>query len=123
MLSEANPYFFRGKAGEGVGGPHEGLQHDLAHVHHVSRADDDRRTGDPAVPALVCAIRRRARGSCTSRFDKDDAANFTRPWFAWANTLFGELVVKLAAERPGCWRPAWVESAVRASDGCESNRN
>jgi hypothetical protein len=33
-------------------------------------------------------------------FSKDDAANFTRPWFAWANTLFGELVVRLAAERP-----------------------
>jgi hypothetical protein len=34
-------------------------------------------------------------------FNKDDAAKFTRPWFAWANTLFGELVAKLAAERPG----------------------
>ena len=28
-------------------------------------------------------------------FQKDDADNFTRPWFAWANTLFGELIVKL----------------------------
>jgi meiotically up-regulated gene 157 (Mug157) protein len=33
-------------------------------------------------------------------FEKDNPGNFTRPWFAWANTLFGELVVKLAAERP-----------------------
>ena len=33
-------------------------------------------------------------------FKKDDAASFTRPWFAWANTLFGELIVKLAADRP-----------------------
>ena len=28
-------------------------------------------------------------------FHKDDAANFTRPWFAWQNTLFGELVIDL----------------------------
>ena len=33
-------------------------------------------------------------------FKKDDAASFTRPWFAWANTLFGELIVKLASDRP-----------------------
>ena len=32
-------------------------------------------------------------------FWKDDAALFTRPWFAWANSLFGELILKLARER------------------------
>ena len=33
-------------------------------------------------------------------FDKDDAKNFTRKWFAWANTLFGELILKIERERP-----------------------
>jgi meiotically up-regulated gene 157 (Mug157) protein len=31
-------------------------------------------------------------------FHKDDANNFSRKWFAWANTLFGELIVKLFDE-------------------------
>jgi uncharacterized protein len=32
-------------------------------------------------------------------FDKDDAGKFTRKWFAWANTLFGELIIKVYHER------------------------
>ena len=28
-------------------------------------------------------------------FHKDDATKFTRKWFAWQNTLFGELIIKL----------------------------
>jgi uncharacterized protein len=32
-------------------------------------------------------------------FHKDDAAKFTRKWFAWANTLFGEFVWKVYKER------------------------
>jgi meiotically up-regulated gene 157 (Mug157) protein len=33
-------------------------------------------------------------------FNKDEAGKFTRAWFAWANTLFGELIVKLNQDRP-----------------------
>lgn len=32
-------------------------------------------------------------------FHKDDPKNFTRKWFAWVNTLFGELILKLVNER------------------------
>jgi meiotically up-regulated gene 157 (Mug157) protein len=33
-------------------------------------------------------------------FDQDDPAKFTRPWFAWANSLFGELIAGLADHHP-----------------------
>jgi meiotically up-regulated gene 157 (Mug157) protein len=32
-------------------------------------------------------------------FHKDDPAKFTRPWFAWANTLFGELVLDIVRRK------------------------
>ena len=46
-------------------------------------------------------------GSCTRglvvmivSFSVEDAASITRPWFAWANSLFGELILTLDKERP-----------------------
>ena len=33
-------------------------------------------------------------------FNKDDPKKFTRSWFAWANTIFGEFVLKTFQERP-----------------------
>ncbi len=37
-------------------------------------------------------------------FDKDDPTKFTRKWFAWANTLFGEMVLRVATEHPDILR-------------------
>jgi len=33
-------------------------------------------------------------------FNKDNPKQYSRDWFAWANTLFGELIVKISKERP-----------------------
>jgi hypothetical protein len=33
-------------------------------------------------------------------FDQDDPSRFTRKWFAWANTLLGELIVRVHDEWP-----------------------
>lgn len=37
-------------------------------------------------------------------FNKNNASNFTRKWFAWANTLFGELVLHTSQKYPGILR-------------------
>jgi meiotically up-regulated gene 157 (Mug157) protein len=33
-------------------------------------------------------------------FDQDDPSHFTRAWFAWANSLFGEMIIELTAHKP-----------------------
>jgi meiotically up-regulated gene 157 (Mug157) protein len=30
----------------------------------------------------------------------NSAGDYSRPWFAWANSLFGHLILKIADERP-----------------------
>ncbi len=99
-LSESNPYFFRGKAADGVGGPHEGLDMiwPMGIMYRALTTADEQE-----IRQCLRWLRDTTAGTgfIHESFQKDNAANFTRPWFAWANTLFGELVVKLAAERPG----------------------
>jgi meiotically up-regulated gene 157 (Mug157) protein len=99
VLSEANEYFSRGKAAEGVGSPHTGsnMIWPMGFVYPALTSTDDKE-----IRQCLRWLRDTTAGTgfMHESFQKDDAANFTRPWFAWANTLFGELVMKLAAERP-----------------------
>jgi meiotically up-regulated gene 157 (Mug157) protein len=98
-LSNANPYFFRGTAAEGIGGPHEGLDM-IWPISIMMRA----LTSIDAREIRQCLRWLRDTTADTGfmheSFDKNDATKFTRPWFAWANTLYGELILKLAKETP-----------------------
>jgi uncharacterized protein len=98
-LSESNPYFFRGKAAEGVGGPHEGLNMiwPMGIMYRALTSIDEQE-----IRQCLRWLRDTTAGTgfIHESFHKDDASKFTRPWFAWANTLFGELIVKLVVERP-----------------------
>ncbi|MDP9422267.1 MAG: glycoside hydrolase family 125 protein [Pseudomonadota bacterium] len=97
--SEANPWFFRGRAGEGIGGPHVG-ESQIWPMSLIIRALSTR---DDAIVSRCLAILKRTHagtGFMHEAFDKDDPAKFTRSWFAWANGLFGELILHLAATRP-----------------------
>lgn len=101
--SPDNPYFFRGRVAEGTGGPHEGLRM-IWPMSLTMKA-----LTAPATAAGSAEIRQCLRwlqashagtGFMHEAFDQDDAAHFTRPWFAWANGLFGELILNLARHRP-----------------------
>ena len=99
VLSQDNPYFFRGKAAQGIGGPHVGLRM-IWPLGITMRALTA--TNDPEVLACLRALAATHAGTgfMHESFDQDDPSHFTRKWFAWANTLFGELVLKVRAERP-----------------------
>ena len=99
LLSEDNPYFFRGSAAEGIGGPHVGLDM-IWPMGIIVRALTSTDEGEILRCLHWLKTTHGGTGFMHESFHKDDPANFTRAWFAWANTLFGELILRLDAERP-----------------------
>lgn len=94
VWSEDNPYFFRGKAGEGIGGPHVG--YDMVWPMSIMmRAFTSRDDNEIRHCIEMLMTTDAGTGFMHESFNKDDATNFTRDWFAWQNTLFGELIVRL----------------------------
>jgi meiotically up-regulated gene 157 (Mug157) protein len=105
VLSENNPYFFKGSAAEGIGGPHEGLDM-IWPMALIAQALTS--TEDAEIRRCLHWLKTTHAGTgfMHESFHKDDPAKFTRAWFAWANTLFGELIVKLSQERPNLLKSA-----------------
>jgi meiotically up-regulated gene 157 (Mug157) protein len=99
VLSLDNPYFFKGTAGKGIGGPHQGLNY-IWPMSILVRAFTS--TDDQEIRTCLRTLRDTTAGThfLHESFQKDNAADFTRAWFAWANTLFGELILHLAETRP-----------------------
>lgn len=97
VLSTDNPYFFRGPAGEGIGGPHIGYDM-IWPMSIIMRAQTSR--SDDEIKHCIRMLRNTDgdTGFMHESFHKEDPAKFTRSWFAWVNTLFGELLVDLEAK-------------------------
>ena len=94
VLSDSNPYFFKGTAGEGIGGPHIGYDMiwPMSIMMRAFTSTDDDEIRDCIVMLMNTDA---GTGFMHETFHKDNPENFTRAWFAWQNTLFGELILKL----------------------------
>ena len=99
LLSEANPFFFKGTAAEGIGGPHVG-QDMIWPIAITTRGLTS--TDDAEIRACIKSLKATHAGTgyMHESFHKDDPKKFTRSWFAWANTLFGEFLWKVYQEKP-----------------------
>ncbi len=94
VWSTSNPYFFKGKATEGIGGPHVGYDMiwPMSIMMKAFTSTDDAEIKQ-CIETLMTT--HNGTGFMHESFHKDDPSNFTREWFAWQNTLFGELILKL----------------------------
>ena len=99
ILSADNPFYCTGRAGRGVGGPHvgPGWIWPIAVIIQAMTSTDDAEIIDCL---RLLKTTHAGTGFMHESFWKDDAAKFSRHWFAWANTLFGELMLTLMKTRP-----------------------
>lgn len=99
LLSDHNPYFLKGKAAEGQASPHSGKE-SIWPMGIILRA----MTSEDPDEIRQCLAWLKATHADTGfmheSFHKDDPFRFTRSWFAWANTLFGELIVNVSKKYP-----------------------
>lgn len=91
ILSDENPYYYKGTAACGIGSPHTPDNY----IWHIALSMQGLTASDKAEARemidLVLATDA-GTGVCHEGFHADDPARFTRKWFAWANSLFAELV-------------------------------
>lgn len=99
VWSEQNPWFFRGSAGEGIGGPHVGRDSiwPMSQILYALTSDSVREISHSIQMLKSSAT---TTGFMHESYNRENSANFTRAWFAWANTLFGELIARTAQQQP-----------------------
>lgn len=99
ILSEDNPFFFKGKAAEGIGGPHGGMN-TIWPLSITMRGLTSNNADEVRKSLHFLKTTHAGTGFMHEAFHKDDPAKFSRKWFAWANTLFGEFVIHTSNKFP-----------------------
>lgn len=99
VWSPDNPFFFNGKAAEGIGGPHVGMDM-IWHMSIIMRGLTSTDPQEIKDSIQMLKTTHGGTGFMHEGFHKDDPKNFTRSWFAWTNTLFGEFLWKTYQEQP-----------------------
>lgn len=99
VLSDANTFFFSGSDGSGIGGPHVGLNYawPMAVTMRAMTSSSD----EEIASCLALLVKSSAgTGLLHESFNVNNVNDFTRSWFAWANGLFGELILQLIYSKP-----------------------
>jgi meiotically up-regulated gene 157 (Mug157) protein len=99
IFSDSNPYFVKGKYAEGIGSDHtpKGYVWHLSLIARALTSDDDT---EISYSLNTIKTTHAGTGFMHEGFSANNPSHYTRKWFAWANTLFGELVLKVYHERP-----------------------
>ena len=99
LLSDDNPWYLKGKFAEGAGSPHTG-PNTIWPMGIILRALTSTDADEIQLCLHMLKNTHAGTGFMHESFNKDNPKDFSRSWFAWANTLFGELIIKVYNEYP-----------------------
>ncbi|KAL4892269.1 hypothetical protein BDV59DRAFT_180368 [Aspergillus ambiguus] len=95
---DANPYYLTGSAFHGIGGPHIGLENAWPMSLLVQAMTSD---SDAEITECINLVRNSSLlGLVHESINVNNIKDYTRSWFAWANSVFAQTILKIAAERP-----------------------
>ncbi|KAF7596733.1 hypothetical protein BBP40_000161 [Aspergillus hancockii] len=93
-----NPYYLTGSAFHGIGGPHIGLENAWPMALLIQAMTSD---SDAEITECINLVRNSSLlGLVHESINVNNIKQYTRPWFAWANSVFAQTILKVAKERP-----------------------
>ena len=98
LSKEGNPYFLQGRAFKGIGGPHIGLQNAWPMSLLVQAMTSDE---DDEIAGLLKSVKEASLlGLVHESVSVDRLRDYTRSWFAWANSVFAQTILDIAERKP-----------------------
>lgn len=93
ILSEINPYYYRGEQAKGIGSPHTPVEY----IWHISMAMEgltakSKEEKYEVIQRMIATDG--GTGLMHEGFHVADPTKYTREWFSWANAMFCELVLQ-----------------------------
>lgn len=96
-LSRSNPYYYEGKAAQGIGSPHTPPDY----IWHLALSMQGLTAGSAEEKLRMIGMLEATDGGTGymhEGFHADDPAQYTRSWFVWSNSLFAQLVFRCMRE-------------------------
>lgn len=97
ILSTSNPYYFKAKNARGIGSSHTNYGN-IWPMGVIMQAITSNNSAEIKTCLKILLKTHANKYFMHESFSKNNPNNFTRDWFAWANSLFGELILKIYAE-------------------------
>lgn len=102
LSTKGNPYYSEGPFFSGIGGPHAGITNawPMSHMIRIRTSDDDEE-----IKAALELLKNSTHGlglmhESINVYAPPSVGQFTRPWFAWANSEFAKTILDLAQRKP-----------------------